>query len=121
MKKILIVDDQADIRRLISLTLGRQYSLLEAGDGATAISIVETSSPDAVILDVMMPGGLDGFDVLAKIKSNKATRSICVVMLTAKGQAADIDRAISKGADAYLIKPFSPLQLTRLLQEHIGG
>jgi CheY-like chemotaxis protein len=117
MKKILIVDDQADIRRLISLTLGRQYSLLEAGDGATAISIVETSSPDAVILDVMMPG----FDVLAKIKSNKATRSICVVMLTAKGQAADIDRAISKGADAYLIKPFSPLQLIRLLQEHIGG
>lgn len=116
MKKILIVDDQADIRRLISLTLGRQYRIF----GTTAISIVETSSPDAVILDVMMPGELDGFDVLAKIKSNKATRSICVVMLTAKGQAADIDRAISKGADAYLIKPFSPLQLTRLLQEHIG-
>lgn len=121
MKTILIVDDQADIRRLISLTLGRQYSLQEAGDGATAISMVETSRPDAVILDVMMPGGLDGFDVLAKIKSDESTRSICVVMLTAKGQASDIDSAIIKGADAYLIKPFSPLQLTRLLQEHIGG
>ena len=120
MKKVLIVDDQSDIRRLISLTLGRQYSLLEAGDGAAAISLVEMSRPDAVILDVMMPGGMDGFDVLAKIKGNKATRAICVVMLTAKGQAVDIDRAISKGADAYLIKPFSPLQLIRLLQEHIG-
>lgn len=121
MKKILIVDDQADIRRLISLTLGRQYSLMEAGDGAAAISMVETSRPDAVILDVMMPGDLDGFDVLTKIKSDESTRSICVVMLTAKGQASDIDNAIIKGADAYLIKPFSPLQLTRILQGHIGG
>lgn len=121
MKKVLIVDDQIDIRRLISLTLGRHYSLLEACDGAAAISMVETSRPDAVILDVMMPGDLNGFDVLEKIKSNKSTRSIYVVMLTAKGQASDIDRAIIKGADAYLIKPFSPLQLVRLLQEHIGG
>jgi CheY-like chemotaxis protein len=121
MKKILIVDDQADIRRLISLTLGGQYDLLEAGDGATAMAMVETGRPDAVILDVMMPGDLDGFDVLAKIKGDPATRSICVVMLTAKGQASDIDSAIGKGADAYLVKPFSPLQLTRVLQEHIGS
>lgn len=119
-KKILIVDDQADIRRLITLTLGQSFTVQEASDGVCAIAQIETNKPDAVILDIMMPGEFDGLDVLEKIKGNEATRATYVVMLTAKGMISDIDKAMSCGADAYLIKPFSPLHLLRILHDHIG-
>lgn len=119
MKKILIVDDQPDIRRLIHLTLGKSYELIEAGDGATALEMVHASQPDAVILDVMMPGEFDGFEVLKQIKGDPALSAIFVVMVTAKGQSSDFEAGIRAGADGYLIKPFSPLQLKNLLQEHL--
>lgn len=119
-KSILVVDDQADIRRLIRLTASQCYSVREACSGDTAVSEIKVCKPEAVVLDIMMPGELDGLDVLGLIKSNATTHSIFVVMVSAKGQPADIDRALQAGADAYLVKPFSPLQLLRLLQEHIG-
>ena len=120
MKKILIVDDQPDIRRLIHLTLDKQYEILEAGDGATALKMVCTSQPDAMILDVMMPGEFDGFEVLKQIKGDPALKAIFVVMVTAKGQSADFETGICAGADGYLVKPFSPLQLMNMLQEQLG-
>lgn len=119
MKRILIVDDQPDIRRLIHLTLGKGYEILEAGDGASALESMHTSQFDAVILDVMMPGEFDGFEVLRRMKADPELNSIFVVMVTAKGQSADFEAGIRAGADGYLIKPFSPLQLMNLLQEHL--
>jgi CheY-like chemotaxis protein len=119
MKKILIVDDQPDIRRLIHRTLGKRYEILEAGDGETALDMVRASEPDAVILDVMMPGEFDGFEVLKQIKGDPALNAIFVVMVTAKGLSTDFETGIRAGADGYLIKPFSPLQLMNLLQEHL--
>lgn len=121
MKKILIVDDQPDIRRLIHLTLGKRYEIVEASDGPGALASLAAERPDAVILDVMMPGNLDGFEVLRQIKNAKPAGETFVVMVTAKGQAADLDRAVAAGADGYLIKPFSPLQLMSMLQEHFGS
>jgi CheY-like chemotaxis protein len=121
MSKILIVDDHADIRRLIHLTLGKRFDILEAEDGRSALNTIRAQRPDAVILDVMMPGELDGFQVLEQVKRDPELQSICVIMVTARGQAADYQFAIDKGANGYLIKPFSPLQLVALIQENIGS
>jgi CheY-like chemotaxis protein len=121
MRKILIVDDQPDIRRLIHLTLGKRYEIHEASNAADALLLAAEQKPDAVILDVMMPGDLNGMDVLQRIRADAELKGTFVVMVTAKGQQADFESAIDAGADGYLIKPFSPLQLMSLLQEHFGS
>ena len=121
MKKILIVDDQQDIRRLIHLTLGKRYEIHEASNAAEALAIAAEQKPDAMILDIMMPGDMNGIDVLKQVKGDEVLKGAFVVMVTAKGQQSDFELAINAGADAYLIKPFSPLQLMALLQEHFGS
>jgi CheY-like chemotaxis protein len=111
MSQILIVDDQAVIRRLLSVTLGKEYEILEAEDGLSALEAIRRHHPKVVLLDVMMPGALDGLQVLDAIKGNPLSRDILVAMVTARGQTADCDDARRRGADAYFIKPFSPLQV----------
>ena len=87
MTTILIVDDHSDIRRLLSITLGRDFKILEAEDGAGALDAVRHHHPSAVLLDVMMPGGMDGLQVLDAIKADPATQGILVAMITARGQS----------------------------------
>lgn len=111
MTQILIVDDHSDIRRLLSVTLGKGFSIREAEDGVTALDIIRRDPPQVMLLDVMMPGELDGLAVLDVIKSDPKTSHILVAMLTARGQAVDGENARSRGADAYFVKPFSPLQV----------
>lgn len=111
MSQILIVDDQAVIRRLLSITLGQDYEILEAEDGLGALEAIRRHHPKVVFLDVMLPGTLDGLQVLDAIKADPLTRDILVAMVTARGQAADSDDARQRGADAYFIKPFSPRQV----------
>ncbi len=111
MKKVLLVDDHSDIRRLVRITLGKDFEVLEASDGATALEIVRRQRPALVVLDVMMPGELDGLQVLDLIKSDPQLIQTRVIMVTARGQARDYDDGMQRGADAYFIKPFSPLQL----------
>jgi CheY-like chemotaxis protein len=119
MHYILIVDDHADIRRLLSITLGKQYEVVEADNGAAALYAIRKYHPVAVLLDVMMPGEIDGLQVLDAVKSNAKTKDILVAMLTARGQQADRDEANRRGADAYFIKPFSPLQVVMWLRDHL--
>ena len=111
MSSILIVDDQSDIRRLLNVTLGKQYTILEAEDGVSAMEAIRRYHPSLVLLDVMMPGEIDGLQVLEEIKGNPQTQDILVAMITARGQSAHSDEARRRGADAYFIKPFSPLQV----------
>ena len=112
MKRILIVEDQADIRKLIRMTLEvESYEIHEAGDGAFGLRMASAVRPDLVLLDVMMPGEMDGLQVCQAIKSNPALASVKVVLLTARGQAVDREAGKQAGADEYLVKPFSPLQL----------
>lgn len=108
MNKVLIVDDQADIRRLLQATLGKHYAVSEAEDGAHALMAIKQARPELVLLDVMMPGDIDGLQVLDAIKGNPLTRGIFVAILSARGQALDQEVANKRGADAYFIKPFSP-------------
>ena len=112
MKKILIAEDHADIRKLIRMTLEySDYDINEAVDGASALRLVQSIRPDLVLLDVMMPGELDGLQVCSRIKDDEALRHVRVVLLTARGQVRDREAGLAAGADAYLVKPFSPLQL----------
>ena len=112
MKRVLIVEDQNDIRKLVRMTLEfEDYEIHEAVDGAAGLRMAAQVRPDLVLLDVMMPGDIDGLQVCRQIKSDPAMVGVKVVLLSARGQARDRDAGEQAGADVYLIKPFSPLEL----------
>jgi len=112
MKRVLIVEDQSDIRKLIRMTLEFEaYEIHEASDGASGLRMARAVMPSIVLLDVMMPGELDGLQVCQAIKADPKLRGVTVVLLTARGQARDQEAGRAAGADEYLVKPFSPLQL----------
>ncbi len=110
-KKILAVDDERHIVRLVQVNLERAgYEVITAFDGVEALKKVHDEKPDLIVLDVMMPQ-MDGFETLKNLKANPATRDIPVIMLTAKAQDADVFRGWQSGVDCYLTKPFNPLEL----------
>lgn len=113
---ILVVDDHSDIRRLLAVVLGREFHVLEAENGPSALEAIRKYRPKAVLLDVMMPGDVDGLAVLKEVKSAPELRDTLVAMVTARGQTADSEHARQHGADAYFIKPFSPLQVLAWLR-----
>jgi CheY-like chemotaxis protein len=117
MKRILIVEDQPDIRKLIRMTLEfEDYEIHEATDGGFGLRMAGAVRPDVVLLDVMMPGELDGLQVCQRVKSDPALASTKVILLTARGQLRDREAGKQAGADEYLVKPFSPLQLIDTLE-----
>ncbi|OYV01261.1 MAG: two-component system response regulator [Burkholderiales bacterium PBB5] len=117
MKRILIVEDQADIRKLIRMTLEFEpYEIHEAADGAAGLRLAGAVQPDLILLDVMMPGELDGLQVCEQVRANPLLANTRVVLLTARGQLKDRDAGEQAGADDYLIKPFSPLQLIETIE-----
>jgi len=121
MKRVLIVEDQADIRELIRMTLEiADFDIHEAENGDIGLQRAQQLKPDMVLLDVMMPGTLDGFAVCAKIKADQALRRMKVVMLSAKGQASDKEQGRQSGCDGYLTKPFSPRQLLDMMTRQLG-
>jgi len=112
VKKILIVEDQEEIRELIRVTLEfGDYQIEEASNGGEGLARAQAWQPDLVLLDVMMPGGVDGLQVCQHMKSDAELKRCKVVMLTARGMSADRQAGMKAGADDYLIKPFSPMEL----------
>ena len=120
MKKILLVDDHADIRRLMRITLGQAYDIFEADDGVKGLAAVHAERPDLVLLDIMMPGELDGLQVLDAIRADPSFAETRVILVSAKGQALDREAGMQRGATAYFVKPFSPLELKALIAELVG-
>lgn len=107
MTKILIVDDSADIRLLLSRSLkALGYEVFQATDGSEVMAAVQSYEPDLVLLDVSMPK-VDGFTALGKLKSDPRTKTIPVIMITAKGHPDDLDTARNLGALDYINKPWS--------------
>ncbi|MBN1459297.1 MAG: response regulator [Armatimonadetes bacterium] len=120
-KKIMAVDDERHIVRLIQVNLERAgYQVITAFDGPDALKKVENERPDVIVLDVMMPK-MDGFEVLKRLQANPETRGIPVIMLTAKAQDADVFRGWASGVSAYLTKPFNPLELLTFVKRILSG
>jgi CheY-like chemotaxis protein len=115
-RELLVVDDDPFIRRLIATTLEdvAQFELLEACDGNEALALAERHRPQIVLLDVDIPG-IDGIEVCRALRSDERTSEATVVMLTAAHGDEIEARAGAAGADLFLTKPFSPLDLLRLL------
>ena len=112
MKKILIVEDHADIRRLIRMTLEfEDCEIYEAADAAAGWTLVNFVKPDLVLLDVMMPGDVNGLELCLAIKIDPSLAGVKVIILSACGSSADCQAGMQAGADAYMVKPFSPMQL----------
>ncbi len=109
--KILVCDDEKNIRRLVQVNLERAgYKVVTASDGKEALQQVVKERPELIVLDIMMPY-MDGFEVLQNLRRNASTREIPVFMLTAKSQDSDIFRGWQSGVDCYLTKPFTPVEL----------
>lgn len=111
MKTVLVVDDEADIRELVRYNLEREgYRVREAADGESALREIEESAPAMVVLDLMLPG-IDGLEVLRRVRAGQTTKALPVLLLTAKGSETDRVVGLELGADDYLVKPFSPREL----------
>src|SRR5262249_46349395 len=114
---ILIADDESSIRLLVRETLGAdEYRILEVADGTSALQAARTESPNLLVLDVSMPQ-VDGVEVCRQLRTDPTTRALPIIILSAKGQETDRQRGLDAGANAYLSKPFSPLQLLRLVEQ----
>ncbi len=112
MKKILIVDDEEKVRKLVEVTLSvGDLEIVHASSGDEALKVAQETRPDIILLDIMMPGSLDGFDVCRVLKKDPDTKDIYIIMLTAKGQQADKQKGLASGANDYFVKPFSPMDL----------
>ena len=115
-RKILVVDDERHIVRLVEVNLTRAgYDVVVAYDGIEALEVVGKETPDMIVLDVMMPR-MDGFEVLKKLQADESTQNIPVIMLTAKAQDADIFKGWSSGVSSYLTKPFNPRELLTFVE-----
>ncbi len=120
MKGVLIADDEPSLRLLVSATLASdQYAICEAADGDEAWDLILKHRPSVVILDVQMPGRT-GLELARAIKSDPVLRATRVIMLTSKAQESDVANGRAAGADLYLTKPFSPLELLTVVEQALG-
>ena len=119
MSLIFVVDDDPDVRELVEYKLLQHgHEVQSAADGQEALRLVPGAKPALLLLDVMMPG-ISGFDVLKKLRADEATKSLPIIMLTAKAETADVERGLALGANDYMIKPFSPRELMNRIQAQL--
>jgi DNA-binding response OmpR family regulator len=117
MAKILVAEDERDIRELIAYTLRfAGFDVAVAENGNEAIEMVEADKPDLIILDVRMPK-VTGYEVCRKLKERPDTSQIPVLFLSAKGQEAEIQEGLKSGAEGYIIKPFAPDELVTRVRD----
>jgi two-component system alkaline phosphatase synthesis response regulator PhoP len=116
-KRVLIVDDEPVVRRLVRQMLSKDYNVLEAQNGEEAISIARSQKPDAILMDMLMPK-MDGLTACYIIKTSRSTKAIPVVMLTAIGY--ELNKKLSQdvmGADGYITKPFTREALLQAISQ----
>jgi DNA-binding response OmpR family regulator len=113
---VLVADDEEDIRALVAFRLRRAgYDVITAADGAEALTLATTRLPDLIVLDMMMPKAT-GLEVTRSLREQDSTRDIPVILLTARAQEADVASGFEAGADDYVKKPFSPMDLQLRVQ-----
>lgn len=118
IKTILIVDDQAKIRKLVRMALSEKFNVLEASNGAAALEIIGSEHPDLVLLDISMPG-INGFQVLGCVKNelNPALKTVKFIILTASSDDFHHDLSYKYGVERYILKPFRPSVLRAIVEE----
>ena len=121
MRKVLIADDETNIRNILDFTLHAEgFDVVAARNGDDAYTLALGEQPDLVILDVMMPG-TNGFETCRRLKADRRTARIPVILLTARGSREDRRTGGDAGADAYVTKPFSPGKLIAAVQDLLGS
>jgi DNA-binding response OmpR family regulator len=120
-KKILIADDNQNIRDALTYLLEDEgYEIELAKDGAETLRIVRMRQPDILFLDIMMPE-MNGYDVCSAIRRDPALKDIYIIMLTAKGQVAEQERGKDVGANEYIVKPFSPMEILSRVKQILNN
>jgi two-component system phosphate regulon response regulator PhoB len=118
---VLVVEDDGDIRDLLSFRLSRAgFSVHEASDGESGLAAVAAIRPDVVLLDWMMPG-MDGLEVCRRLRADPDTAAIPVVLLTARARDLDVERGLAAGVDAYIAKPFTPAELLEAVRTALAA
>jgi two-component system alkaline phosphatase synthesis response regulator PhoP len=117
MERILIAEDEPDIRELIRLALQfNGFEVISASDGAEAVELASNNSFDLIMLDVRMPR-LTGYEACRQLREMEATKEIPIIFLSAKGQEAEVDEGLEAGADRYILKPFAPFELANEIKQ----
>ena len=120
-KKVLIVDDEPNIVAALEYLLEKSgYEVSVADNGEEALARVQSFSPDLVLLDVMMPR-VNGYEVCRRMRERPDWKHIKIVMLSAKGRDVEVSKGVSLGADLYVTKPFSNVELVAKIGELLGG
>ena len=117
--KILVVDDEPTIVRLMEFILARQgHEMIVAVNGEEALEKIKSQQPDLVLLDIMMPR-IDGYEVAQRLRADPATASLPIIMLSAKAQDEDIRKGVEVGVDEYVTKPFTPDHLVQVVAKYL--
>lgn len=111
VKKILVVEDQEDNRRILrDLLSSHGYEIIEVTDGLAGVTAAQTHHPDLILMDIQLPG-IDGYEATRRIKGIKALRDIPIIAVTSYALSGDDKKALSAGCDDYIAKPYSPREL----------
>lgn len=108
MKRILVVDDQPDLRLLIRLSLRALGEVAQAASAEEALALIRANPPDLLVLDVCLGAGQSGVDLCRMLRAGTDAPGLKIVLLSANGQQSDIAAGLAAGADDYIVKPFSP-------------
>ena len=120
-KKILVVDDKEDSRILVGKILRfRGYEVIGAGTGEEAISMAQTDIPDLILMDIRLPGGIDGLEATRRIKATPQLAHIPILAMTASVRPEDMQKALDEGCNGFVSKPIDIDELPRQVAEHIA-
>ena len=119
-KRILAVDDQEDLRGVLrDLLNGSGYTVIEAADGEAGVAKANSDHPDLILMDIQMPL-IDGYEATRRIKGDPALNPIPIVAVSSFAMKGDEEKARAAGCDHYVTKPYSPMQLLRLIRGFLG-
>jgi len=118
-RRILVIEDQEDNRRIIrDLLTSAGYGMVEAADGEAGVREAEANRPDLILMDIDLPG-MNGYEATRRIKANPALREVPIIAVTSYALSGDDQKAFAAGCDAYVTKPFSPRALLAKIREHL--